>query len=154
MKNIILILITLLLAIGCGPSEKKYKIVKKQDIAETKAKSKIKITANDKPANSKIVEPSVPPEQIKKAKEMIESSADKIADVDAMAKFKSLCSICHGFNGNLMVNGAKDLTKSNISLEESVAQVYFGKGLMTPFKGIMKDEEIVAVAKYIETMRN
>ena len=34
--------------------------------------------------------------------------------------------------------------------EEEVAQVYFGKGLMTPFKGIMTDAEIVAVAKYIE----
>ena len=47
----------------------------------------------------------------------------------------------------------KDLTKSKLPLVESVAQVYHGKGLMTPYKGILKDPEIVAVAKYIETLR-
>ena len=59
------------------------------------------------------------------------------------------CAVCHGKTGDLNVNGAKDLTASKISLEESVAQVYHGRGLMTPFKGVLKDHEIVAVSKYI-----
>ena len=63
------------------------------------------------------------------------------------------CAACHGFTGDLNVNGAKDLTTSKTTLVESVAQVYHGKGLMTPFKGLLKDEQIVSVSKYIETLR-
>jgi len=95
--------------------------------------------------------PTVPPEQLAKAKEIIASvSAKDIAAVDAKQKYKLVCSACHGFTGNLNVNGAKDLTKSTLPLAESVAQVYHGKGLMTPFKGLLSDAEIVAVSKYIE----
>jgi len=94
---------------------------------------------------------TVPPEQLKKAKEILAAAtADQIAEVDAKGKYKMFCAACHGFDGALGVNGAKDLTISKLSIEESVAQVYFGKGLMTPFKGLLKDHEIVAVSKYIE----
>ena len=67
----------------------------------------------------------VPPEELAKAKEIIlASKADAIAEVDAKGKFNMFCAVCHGKTGNLNVNGAKDLTKSKISLEESIAQVY------------------------------
>jgi len=100
-------------------------------------------------------EDEVPPKQLKKAKEMIASvSQEEIEAIDAKKKFKMLCSTCHGFKGDLNVNGAKDLSKSNISLAKSVARVYFGKGLMTPFKGVLTDAEIVAVSKYTESLRN
>ncbi len=93
----------------------------------------------------------IPPEEIKKAKEIIAGvSAEDIGAVDAKKKFKMFCAACHGFTGDLNVNGAKDLTQSKLSLVESVAQVYHGRGLMTPFKGILSDAEIVAVAQYIE----
>ena len=52
-------------------------------------------------------------------------------------------------NGKMAINGAKDLTKVKTSLEENVAQIYHGKGLMTPFRGVLKDAEIVAVANYV-----
>ena len=94
------------------------------------------------------------PAQLEKAKEIIASvDAAVVGAVDGKKKFKLFCATCHGFKGDLNVNGAKDLSKSKISLAESVAQVYHGKGLMTPFQGILKDEEIVAVSKYIETLR-
>ncbi len=94
---------------------------------------------------------TVPPEQLAKAKEILAAATeDQIAEVDAKGKYKMFCAACHGFDGALGVNGAKDLSASKLSLEESVAQVYFGKGLMTPFKGLLKDHEIVAVSKYIE----
>ena len=93
----------------------------------------------------------IPKEQIDKAKEIIKAVSKKeVAAVDAKQKYKMFCAACHGFKGNSKVNGAKDLTKSKLPLEESVAQVYHGRGLMTPFKGVMEDAEIVAVAKYIE----
>lgn len=94
---------------------------------------------------------TVPPEQLKKAKEILAAATeDQIAAVDAKGKYKMFCAACHGFDGALGVNGAKDLSASKLGIEESVAQVYFGKGLMTPFKGLLKDHEIVAVSKYIE----
>jgi len=95
------------------------------------------------------------PEQLAKAKELISAVSDEqIEEINSETLFKIHCAICHGFKGNMMVNGAKDLTKSVINMEESVAQIYHGKGLMTPYKGILKDEEIVAVAKYTESLRN
>ncbi len=144
MKNssILLILISFTFLWSCNGEEPQRRI--KRDAKET-----TKIAT--KQGNTTATESSVPPEQLAKAKEMIASASDEdIARINAKATFKKLCSICHGMNGALGVNGAKDLTKSTISLEESVAQVYHGKGLMTPFKGMMKDAEIVAVAKYIE----
>jgi len=95
-----------------------------------------------------------PPEHLEKAREIIASvEKDEVKAVDAKKKFKNLCAICHGTKGNMEINGAKNLSKSKVSLEESVAQVYHGKGLMTPFKGILSDTEIVAVSRYIEEFR-
>jgi len=94
---------------------------------------------------------SVPPEQLAKAKELI---AAKHELPDGKAIFKRNCASCHGFKGNLKSNGSKDLTISTISLEESIAQIYFGKGLMLPYSKLLSDAEIVAVAKYSETLRN
>ena len=99
-------------------------------------------------------EDRVDPEQLKKADEIIASvSEEDVSAIDTKKLFRMHCAICHGFKGNMMVNGAKDLTKSKISLTESVAQVYYGKGLMTPYNGVLKDEEIVALAKYVEGFR-
>jgi len=97
---------------------------------------------------------SMSPAQVSQATSLISAASDeKIAGIDAKKIYKSHCAICHGMNGALGVNGAKNLTASVISLEEAVAQIYFGKGLMTPFKGTLSDDEIVAVAKYTETLR-
>lgn len=96
----------------------------------------------------------LPPDQIAKADEIIAAvKASEVEAVDSKKLFRTHCAICHGFKGNMMVNGAKDLTKSKIPLNEAVAQVYHGKGLMTPYKGILSDTEIVALAKYSETLR-
>jgi len=94
------------------------------------------------------------PEQLEKASKIIaQVSETDLADINAKKLFKMHCSICHGFKGNMEINGAKNLMKSTISIQEAVAQVYHGKGLMTPYKGVLSDAEIVAVSKYTETLR-
>jgi mono/diheme cytochrome c family protein len=99
-------------------------------------------------------EVSMTPEQIAKADEILaDVEEEAVAMVDSKKLFRTHCAICHGFKGNMMVNGAKDLTKSKIALNEAVAQIYHGKGLMTPYKGILEDTEIVALAKYAEGLR-
>jgi len=147
-KKINIILAVLLLSlISCG-NKKEVKTNPVPVLKET-AKNEVLEVKTDQKEND-----GASPEQLAEAKKIIAAATtEKMAKFDAKKSFKNYCAICHGFKGNMMVNGAKDLTKSQISLEESVAQVYFGKGLMTPFKGVMKDEEIVGVAKYIETLR-
>ena len=67
--------------------------------------------------------------------------------------YKQYCIICHGADGKLAVSGAKDLSASTISLEERINQITNGKGLMTPYKDILSEEQILAVATYIEELR-
>jgi len=140
----------LILSIGCNSENKTRKNgapvpVKSASTDKNQDKNEIIDTTQSDGAT---------PEQLAKAKEIIASvSKDEISSINAKKLYKMNCGICHGFKGNMMINGAKDLTISKISLQESVAQVYFGKGLMTPFKGVLKDAEIVAVSTYVETLR-
>ncbi len=145
--NLLSILMMLFLIISCGDEKpQKLKIdrgTKKEKTKEAKMESSSEETEEEQTV-------TLSPEKIQKAKEIIAASSDKAVEaVDGKAKYKMFCAACHGFTGNANINGAKDLTKSKIGLVESVAQVYHGQGLMTPFKGIMKDEEIVAVCNYI-----
>lgn len=61
------------------------------------------------------------------------------------------CALCHGSDGKLMIGGAPDLTQSEMTLEERVAIITYGKGQMPPQKGILTAAEIRAVAKYTES---
>ena len=67
--------------------------------------------------------------------------------------YKQYCVICHGADGKLAVSGATDLSQSTISLEERITQITNGKGLMTPYKGILSEEQIASVAEYIGDLR-
>jgi cytochrome c6 len=67
--------------------------------------------------------------------------------------FRTYCIVCHGIDGALELNGAKDLSKSVIAMEERVAQITNGKGLMTPFKGILSEDQINQVAEYTFTLK-
>ncbi|MFT4666556.1 MAG: mono/diheme cytochrome c family protein [Polaribacter sp.] len=112
------------------------------------------ITSHEKSKTTLLSETELtqtPPDQIKKAKEIIARvSAEAVKAVDAKTKYKMFCSPCHGKDGTLEVNGSKDLSKSTMSLEETVARIYFGEGFMNAFEGLMKEEEIVAVAEFLE----
>lgn len=67
---------------------------------------------------------------------------------DGAKIFKTYCVQCHGLYGDLQINGAKDLTKSELTLEERITLIENGKNLMTPFKGMLSPEQIKAVAAY------
>ncbi len=145
--TILTILFSLALLAGCGGEEPKKKKKKKPKTEQTKAKPAEKQTAPDPTSGMSA-------ENIAKAKELVSSTdEDAVEAVDGKKSYKKFCSVCHGFKGDMAINGAKDLTKTKTNLEERVAQIYFGKGLMTPFKGVMKDEEIISVAKYVATLR-
>lgn len=67
---------------------------------------------------------------------------------NGLSVFRKNCVTCHGSDGRLGLSGAKDLTKSDLSLEDRLVLIAKGKGLMTPFEGILTPEEIAAVARY------
>lgn len=72
--------------------------------------------------------------------------------VSGATVFKKQCQICHGADGKLGLNGAKDLTQSTLSLEDRIAVIHSGRGTMTAFKEILSAEEIRAVATYTQTL--
>jgi mono/diheme cytochrome c family protein len=75
-----------------------------------------------------------------------------VAKSDGEAIFKKYCITCHGADGKLKLNGAKDLSISQLSLAEKVIQITKGKNTMTPFEGILSPAEIQAVAEYTLTL--
>lgn len=66
--------------------------------------------------------------------------------------FKMHCELCHGADGKLGFNGAKDLTSSTITRAEMIAQVANGKGKMMPYKNVLSAKEIETVVDYTRTL--
>ncbi len=81
------------------------------------------------------------------------AAAAGAAEPDGMAIFKKYCVACHGADGKLGLNGARDLSQSALTLEERVSMVTKGKNMMTPFGEILSQEEIRAVAEYTQTLK-
>lgn len=75
-------------------------------------------------------------------------SASGVSTPDGMAIFRQYCVTCHGADGKLGLNGAKDLTVSTLTLEERINVVTNGRKVMTPFNEVLSPEEIKAVAEY------
>lgn len=72
---------------------------------------------------------------------------------DGMAIFRQKCVTCHGADGKLGLNGAKDLSQSIVPLEERINIITHGKNLMTPFGTLLSPEEIKAVAEYTLSLK-
>jgi mono/diheme cytochrome c family protein len=73
--------------------------------------------------------------------------------INAKALYEKKCSLCHGNDGQLNLAGASDLSKSALSLEDRINVITNGKNNMTPFKAVLSEDEIKAVAIYIENFR-
>lgn len=75
-----------------------------------------------------------------------EVSAEALADgKDTFGKF---CVACHGSTGNMALNGAKKFGESTLNLSERVAVITNGRNMMTPYKGILTEDQIKNVAAY------
>jgi cytochrome c6 len=88
------------------------------------------------------------------------SSSDAHADgkgrkpADQGARLFSMhCTLCHGKDGTLGLNGAKDLTRSLLTKEEMLAIVTNGKGVMMPYKNALSKAELEAVVAHVRTLR-
>jgi cytochrome c553 len=75
---------------------------------------------------------------------------EKITSTDAELIYKQNCSNCHGADGKLGLNGAKDLSMSSLNTSEKENVIANGKGIMPPFKGSLNEQQINDLAQYIE----
>ena len=78
----------------------------------------------------------------------IQTSAKVNLSLTGKELFAKNCKLCHGINGQLQLNGAKDLRESVLSLAERQVLISEGKNAMTPFKRVLTEEEIRKVAEY------
>ncbi|MBK9256667.1 MAG: cytochrome c [Saprospiraceae bacterium] len=78
--------------------------------------------------------------------------SDKVA-VDGAKIYKLNCELCHGPDGKLAANGSKDLTLSDLDLDERILQISKGKGVMVAYENILSLAEIRAVAQYTMTLK-
>lgn len=62
--------------------------------------------------------------------------------------YKQFCVPCHGMDGKLGINGARDFAESDLKLEERIEVITNGRGMMTAFKSVLKPEQIKAAAEY------
>jgi mono/diheme cytochrome c family protein len=67
--------------------------------------------------------------------------------------FNMHCSLCHGRDGGLGLNGAKDLRLSTLTAAEMKAIVLNGKGVMMPYKNALTPAEIDAVVDHVRSLR-
>lgn len=69
------------------------------------------------------------------------------------AIYASNCAVCHGADGKKGLNGAHDLTKSNLNTTGRVYMVTQGLGKMPGFKTQLTTEQIQQVAEYSLTLK-
>ena len=72
----------------------------------------------------------------------------EVAKINGEKIYKMNCVVCHGMDGNLGLNGSKDINASELTLEERIELVAKGKNTMTPFEALLKEDQIKAVAEY------
>ncbi len=73
--------------------------------------------------------------------------------VDGEKVYKQYCVTCHGLSGDMGASGAFDLTTTQLNMEEKIAVIENGRNTMTPFKGLLSEAKIKAVAEYIEKFK-
>ena len=66
--------------------------------------------------------------------------------------YNTNCALCHGRNGKLGLNGAKDLTTSVLTKAEMLAVVTNGRNTMMPYKNVLSAKEIDAVVKHVRSL--
>ncbi|MBC8085460.1 MAG: cytochrome c, partial [Hymenobacter sp.] len=69
------------------------------------------------------------------------------------ALFAKNCAVCHGADGRLGLNGAHNLTKSNLNTAGRVYLVTAGLGKMPSFKAKLTPDQIQQVVAYSLTLR-
>ena len=84
-----------------------------------------------------------------------------IAANDGKELFEERCAMCHGHDGRATNEmgrkiGAKDLASKEsqaLSVKQIQEQISKGKNRMPGYEGVLTDEEIKTLAKYVKTLK-
>ena len=63
------------------------------------------------------------------------------------------CKKCHGKDGKKGLFKSPDLTQSKLNLEERIAWIKKGKGVMPAYKDQLSESDIEAVAAYLDELK-
>lgn len=63
------------------------------------------------------------------------------------------CTPCHGEKGDARLSGAPDLTVSTKDETQQMEVISKGKGLMPAYGGRLTDDQIKALAEYVQTLK-
>lgn len=80
-------------------------------------------------------------------------STETSAAVSGHDIFTANCEKCHGEDGKLGLMGSPDLSVSTSDMKSKMEIIKNGKGSMTPFVGILTDDQIKAVTEYTESLK-
>ena len=75
------------------------------------------------------------------------------ASVNGQEVYEAQCIQCHGADGKLMMSGSKDLSVSQLTIDQKISLITNGKNAMAAYKELLSTEQIVAVATYTETLK-
>lgn len=83
------------------------------------------------------------------------STATATAGPDGEKIYKQYCVTCHGLYGDMGASGAFNLQKSQLTMEQRIDVITNGRPntAMVAWKDILKEDQIKAVAQYVETLR-
>lgn len=92
----------------------------------------------------------------KKANKSSEKTVAEAAKpkIDGAKIYKQYCIACHGLYGDMGASGAYNLTESKLTLEEKIAVITNGRNTMTPFKDLLSEEQIKAVAQHTVSLKS
>jgi mono/diheme cytochrome c family protein len=74
-------------------------------------------------------------------------------DNEGKQLYKTYCVACHGANGKLKLNEASDLALSEMTLDERIKNITEGGSMMPAFTEVISEEQINAVAVYLEELK-
>ena len=83
----------------------------------------------------------------------VDATSGAIVTDEGKIVFEAKCALCHGVDGKLMLNGAKDLSVSKLTKAETIEMIKSGKGLMPGFKDELNEQQLNALAGYAEGLR-
>lgn len=73
--------------------------------------------------------------------------------VSGIEIYKTRCVSCHGTDGKMGMNGAKELPSSPLDAEQRIEVVTYGRKIMPGFKELLSKEEIKAVVDFTMTLK-
>lgn len=78
---------------------------------------------------------------------------NKKKTISGIEIYKTRCVTCHGTDGKMGMNGAKELPSSPLDASQRIEVVTYGRKIMPGFKELLSEEEIKAVVDFTMTLK-